>query len=107
MSASVKAEVDRPTIAGDGCDLAYISLALVDKKGNVVPTDSRKVRFSITGPARLVGFCNGDPTDHTCMQDKRQRFFHGRMVAIVRGNRGSSGSKGIGCSGTGHRPCLR
>ena len=90
-SASVKAEVDRPMIAGDGCDLAYISLALVDKKGNVVPTDSRKVRFSITGPAKLVGFCNGDPTDHTCMQDKRQRFFNGRMIAIVRGNRGSSG----------------
>ena len=90
-AAKVKAEVDRPEIAGDGCDLAYISLALVDKKGNVVPTDSRKVRFSISGPARLVGFCNGDPTDHTCMQDKQQRFFNGRMIAIVRGNRGSSG----------------
>jgi beta-galactosidase len=87
----VKAEVDRPVIAGDGCDLAYISLSLVDKKGNVVPTDSRKVRFSISGPARLVGFCNGDPTDHTCMQDKQQRFFNGRMIAIVRGTRGSSG----------------
>ncbi len=91
-AAKVEYDVDRSTIAGDGCDLAYISLSLVDKKGQVVPTDSRKVRFSISGPARLVGFCNGDPTDHTCMQDKKQRFFNGRMVAIVRGARGKSGT---------------
>ena len=90
-ATGVAAEVDRPVIAGDGCDLAYISLALVDKKGNVVPTDSRKVRFSISGPAKLVGFCNGDPTDHTCMQDKRQRFFNGRMIAIVRSTRNNAG----------------
>lgn len=91
-AAEVKYEVDRPTIAGDGCDLAYISLSLVDKKGNVVPTDSRKVRFSISGPARLVGFCNGDPTDHTCMQDRKQRFFNGLIIAIVRGIRGKAGT---------------
>jgi beta-galactosidase len=90
-AASVQAEVDRPTIVGDGSDLAYISLSVVDKKGNVVPTDSRKVRFNISGPARLVGFCNGNPTDHTCMQDKKQSFFNGHMVAIVRSMRGKSG----------------
>ncbi len=90
-ATEVEYEVDRPTIAGDGYDLAYISLSLVDKNGHVVPTDSRKVRFSISGPAKLVGFCNGDPTDHTCMQDKKQRFFNGRMIAIVRSVRGKSG----------------
>ncbi len=90
-AAAVQAEVDRPVIAGDGSDLAYISLSVVDKKGNVVPTDSRKVRFNISGPARLVGFCNGNPTDHTCMQDKKQSFFNGHMVAIVRSMRGKSG----------------
>ena len=91
-ATKVEYTVDRPTIAGDGYDLAYISLSLVDKKGNVVPTDSRKVQFSISGPAKLIGFCNGDPTDHTCMQDKKQSFFNGRMIAIVRGLRGKSGS---------------
>ncbi len=91
-ATKVEYAVDRPTIDGDGYDLAYISLSLVDKKGHVVPTDSRKVRFSISGPARLVGFCNGDPTDHTCMQDKKQNFFNGRMVAIVRSIRGKSGT---------------
>lgn len=91
-SAAVKAEVDRDVIAGDGRDLSFIELALTDAQGNVVPTDSRRVSFSIEGPAELVGFCNGDPTDWTCMQDLDQRFFNGRLLAVVRGKRGESGA---------------
>ena len=90
-ASAVGAEVDRPTIANDGHDLAYISLALKDSKGNVVPTDSRAVSFSISGPADLVGFCNGNPIDQTCMQDMKQSFFNGRIIAIVRSHRGASG----------------
>lgn len=88
---AVKAEVDRNTIVGDARDLAFIELATVDAKGRVVPTDCRKVTFSISGPAELVGFCNGNPIDHTCMQDPQQEFFNGRILAVVRGLRGKSG----------------
>lgn len=77
---------------GDARDLSYISLALTDAQGNVVPTDSRKVSFSIEGPAVLAGFCNGNPIDHTCMQDVNQKFFNGRILAVVRANRNSSGT---------------
>ena len=87
----VEAMVDRQTLLNDGYDLAYISLSLVDQKGNVVPTDSREVDFEISGPAELVGFCNGNQTDHTCMQSKSQSFFNGRMIAIVRSKRGECG----------------
>ncbi len=90
-TAAVRAEADRSEIVGDGRDLSYISVATVDSKGNVVPTDCRKVVFSVTGPAELIGFCNGDPTDQRCMQDPRQFFFNGRIVAVLRGKRGESG----------------
>ncbi len=87
----VKASTDRSKIAGDGRDLSYISVETRDAKGNVVPTDCRKVEFSISGPAQLIGFCNGDPTDQRCMQSPFQQFFNGRIVAVVRGKRGESG----------------
>lgn len=90
-TSAVKAEVDRASIVGDARDLAFIELATVDTKGRVVPTDCRKVGFTISGPARLVGFCNGNPIDHTCMQDPQQSFFNGRLLAVVRGLRGKSG----------------
>ncbi|MBQ3144298.1 MAG: DUF4982 domain-containing protein [Akkermansia sp.] len=91
-ATAVQATPDRSAITGDGYDISSVALALTDAAGNVVPTDSRKVSFSIEGPAELAGFCNGDPTDWTCMQDKNQRFFNGRILAVVRGKRGESGT---------------
>lgn len=88
---SVHAEADRSSIAGDSRDLSYITFILRDAKGNEVPTDCREVSFSIEGPAKLIGFCNGNPVDHRSMQDPEQAFFNGRILAVVRGNRGASG----------------
>ncbi len=90
-AVSVKADIDRTSLSNEGHDLAFIELATVDAKGNVVPTDCRKVSFSVSGPATLVGFCNGNPIDQTCMQNPKQEFFNGRILAIVRGDRGKSG----------------
>ncbi len=90
-TSAIKAEPDRSKIVGDGRDLSFISVGTHDAQGNVVPTDCRKVEFSISGPAELVGFCNGDPTDQRCMQSPKQLFFNGRIVAVVRGKRGASG----------------
>ncbi len=91
-SAAVVAKVDRSTILGDARDIAHVELALADAQGNVVPTDSRKVSFSIEGPAVLAGFCNGNPIDHTSLQNPNQKFFNGRILAVVRGKRGESGT---------------
>lgn len=91
-AAAVQSSVDCSTIVADGHDLSFIELAIVDKNGNVVPTDCRKVSFSIEGPATLIGFCNGNPIDQTCMQDPNQAFFNGRILAIVRSKHGETGS---------------
>ena len=103
-SSAVVAEVDHKKIVGDGHDLAFIALSLVDKKGNVVPTDSRSVSFAIEGPAELIGFCNGNPVDHTCMQSKKQSFFNGRIVAVVRSHRGKSGKATVSVKAKGLPP---
>lgn len=91
-TAAVAAEVDRSSIVGDARDLCHIALALTDAQGNVVTTDSRKVSFSIEGPAVLAGFCNGNPVDHTSLQNPNQSFFNGRILAVVRAQRNSSGT---------------
>lgn len=103
-AAAVAAETDRSSIVGDARDIAHISLALQDEKGNIVPTDCRKVSFSIDGPAELVGFCNGNPVDHTCMQALDQSFFNGRILAIVRGKRGESGTATVTVRAEGLNP---
>ncbi len=90
-SAALVADIDRKVLRGDGRDLAYIELATVDKDGNVVPTDCREVEFAVSGPAKLIGFCNGNPVDWTCLQNPSQKFFNGRIVAVLRGERDGAG----------------
>jgi beta-galactosidase len=90
-SSAVTAKVDRSTILGDARDIAHVELALTDASGNVVPTDCRKVSFSIEGPAVLAGFCNGNPIDQASMQAPQQCFFNGRILAVVRSKHGEMG----------------
>ena len=40
---------NRSTLDADGCDLAYLTVQVADKDGNIVPSDSRTVRFKVSG----------------------------------------------------------
>ena len=91
-AARVDAELDRKELLGDGRDLAYISLSVQDSAGHVVPTDCRKISVAVEGPAELIGCCNGNPIDQTCMQNPKQEFFNGRLLVVVRAKRKGSGT---------------
>ena len=93
--AMVVASADHVELVGDGRDLSFIELSVTDAEGHVVPTDCRAVSFSIDGPAELVGFCNGNPVDHTCMQNPKQEFFNGRLLAVVRSKRKGEGKVNV------------
>ncbi len=100
-AVAVQAVVDRPELVGDGRDLAFIELAVVDAKQNILPTDCRRVSFGVSGPAKLVGFCNGNPIDHTCMQNPKQEFFNGRIVAVLRADRKAAGTVTVSIKAAG------
>jgi beta-galactosidase len=79
---------DRFAITADRADLSVLSAEVQDARGRVVPTASNKIRFSISGPGRLIGLGNGDPSCHE--SDKPESFaigartaFNGLCMAIV------------------------
>lgn len=84
-------ETPRRVLAADGRDLAFVAASLVDARGTLIPTDSRAVRVSVTGPAEVVATDNGDPTDMTAFPSTTRRLFAGRALAIVRARPGSRG----------------
>ena len=71
---------DRLTIAGDGADVSVISAEIVDALGRTVPTASNQISFGISGPGRLIGLGNGDPSCHE--PDKPPSFNQGRRSAF-------------------------
>ena len=65
--AAVHLAVEWPTSGGiqaDGTDTALITASLVDAHGSLVPTASHPLRFELSGPGKIIGLGNGDPSSH-------------------------------------------
>lgn len=76
--------VNKDSLSADGDDLAYITVRVADKDGNIVPTDSRKVKFSVSGAGAFEAAANGDPTSLLPFQNPEMELFSGAATAIVR-----------------------
>ncbi len=80
----VKIIPDRALITNNRNDLAYLTIELIDSKGNRVPDAERKIRFMVDGDAELVAVENGNPRDPKSFQADSVTTFHGRCMAILR-----------------------
>jgi beta-galactosidase len=95
--AKLELKADRVEIAGDGQDLSYLTLRILDAKDREVPDADSPLHIRVTGPIEIIGICNGDPTDFTTMKpaDPTQAeipAFNGMAQVVVRGKRAEAGS---------------
>ena len=74
---------DRHELAADGKDLAYITVRVVDKEGNLCPHDGSLIRFSATGAGRYRAAANGDPACLDLFHLPQMHAFNGQLTAIV------------------------
>lgn len=75
---------NRHALLANGDDLAYITIQVADKDGNIVPTDNRKVKFAVSGAGAFEATANGDPTSLMSFQKTEMNLFSGAATAIVR-----------------------
>lgn len=71
------------SLKADGEDLAYITVQVADENGNIVPTDSREVRFEVKGAGKFRASANGDPTSLRLFHLPVMDLFSGAATAIV------------------------
>lgn len=74
---------DRSRLAADGKDLAYVTVRVVDKDGNLCPSDSRLVSFSVKGAGSYRAAANGDPTCLDLFHLPKMPAFSGQLTALV------------------------
>lgn len=80
---ALRLSVDRTTLAADGRDLAYVTVGVVDRAGNPVPTDRREVRVEVSGAGHFRAMANGDPTSLESFCEPRMHLFSGQLTVIV------------------------
>lgn len=74
---------NRRQLSADGEDLVYVTVQVADKDGNIVPTDSRAVKFTTKGAGAFRATANGDPTSLRSFQLPEMDLFSGAATAIV------------------------
>lgn len=75
---------NRTTLEANGDDLVYFTVQVADKDGNIVPTDTRAVRFKVDGAGTFEATANGDPTSLRPFQKPEMDLFSGAATAIAR-----------------------
>lgn len=93
---------NRPGAAGKD-ELVYFTVTVLDKDGNPVPTDSRRVKFEVKGEGTFEATANGDPTCILPFQNPEMDLFSGAATAIARSN-GNPGAITLRATAPGVKP---
>jgi beta-galactosidase len=78
-------------LSADGYDLAYITVDILDKDGNLVPDADNLVRFYVKGAAKIVAVGNGDSSTVEPFIADYRRAFNGKALLIIQTLKGKAG----------------
>ncbi|CEN60531.1 hypothetical protein ASPCAL02967 [Aspergillus calidoustus] len=79
---------DRSVLDTDRRDVAIVRVSVVDSEGCFVPDATDEISFSVKGPGRVGGLCNGDTAFSKYLRaTDRIGLFHGQAVAFIEAGR--------------------
>jgi beta-galactosidase len=81
--ARIELIADEKNLKADGKDLSFITVRIVDKYGNIVPTADNKLQFSISGPGIIAGTDNGFQADTVSLKNNSRSCWKGMALGIV------------------------
>lgn len=97
---ALKLEADRSQIKADGEDLSYVTVSVVDKKGNLCPTATNQLKFSTKGAGQFRAVCNGDATSLEQFHLPTMKTFSGKLVVTLQSSN-NAGKLELAVSGKG------
>lgn len=75
---------DKKVLSADGADLAYLTICLRDKDGNVNLQAKKEVTVSVEGAGSLQGFGSADPETENNYDNTVWETYDGYLLAVVR-----------------------
>lgn len=93
------------TIKADGKDLAFVTVEVLDKNGNLCPKADNLLFFDVEGDVTLKAVCNGDPTDQIPFSSTYMRAFNGKLVVVLQ-SKDKAGSGKLKIYGANLKPAV-
>lgn len=82
--ASIKLTTDRKHILASCEDLAYITLEVIDKNGNIVPDANIPLNVDVKGRATLLAAASANLKDLEPKTSSKVTTYKGRAIAVIR-----------------------
>lgn len=79
----IELDADRNTLKSDGKDLAFVTVRIVDKDGNLCPTDNRLLRFKVKGAGTFRAAASGNPASLDLFHEPKHHAFNGMLTVLV------------------------
>jgi beta-galactosidase len=80
----IRLVADRRTIRASRDDLAYVTVEITDKHGQLVPNAEVPITFSISGAGELAAVGSGRANRPESFHGRSRTTDHGRALAILR-----------------------
>ncbi len=84
LQAECSVEASQPAVKADREDLAFVTVSLMDKDGNLCPVSDDEMSFEVTGNGVFQAVCNGDATSLEPFTHPEMKLFNGQLVVILR-----------------------
>ncbi|MBK0383893.1 DUF4982 domain-containing protein [Pedobacter sp. SD-b] len=81
--AKIVLSTDKTDLKPDGKDLAFVTVSVTDKDGNLCPLANNLVNFKINGAGNLKAVGNGNPASLEPFEASFRKAFYGKCMAIV------------------------
>jgi beta-galactosidase len=81
--AKIILEPSKKSLQNNGIDLAFITVSVTDKDGNLCPLADHLINFEVTGEGTLRAVGNGDPTSLEQFDAHQRKLFYGKCMAII------------------------
>jgi beta-galactosidase len=81
---TIKLAADRSTIHANNQDLTYVTVELLDAKGNLNPTAENLVQFKIDGPGTIAGVGNANPVSLESYQQPQRKAWNGKCLVVIK-----------------------
>ena len=80
----IELTADRNSIDAGGTDLSFVTVKVLDSKGNLVPDAINLIKFTVNGDGNVLAVDNGNQTSMEKFQDNKRMAFNGLCLAVIK-----------------------
>ena len=86
-AAKIRLNTDRVALDADGKSLAFVTVEVLDKDGNLCPYAENQIFFDVSGKARIEGVDNGCQTSLERFKADNRKTFGGKCLVVLRADK--------------------